>query len=80
MTQVPYYGMFSDLGNMYVHNIVVDAMKRKLYWLQIYQALVDLAASDPGMFGEATDTMVREIVYEKYEEMCLARDQSKETA
>ena len=79
MTQVPYYGMFSDEGNLAVNAIMQKAERDGSYWLEIYQALVNLAASDYEKFGEATDTMVREIAYEKYEQMCIARDNAKET-
>ena len=64
MTIEIYYGMFSDEGNMAVHNIVTNAKNEKLSWKQTYQALRDLADSNPDSFGEATDTMVREMVYD----------------
>ena len=59
-----YYGMFSDEGNMAVHTIVTNAKSQNLSWADTYQALRDLASSNPDSFGEATDTMVREIVYD----------------
>jgi hypothetical protein len=74
MTKVPYYGMFSDLGNLFVQAIVTNAENQKLSWLEIFQQLHNLAESDPEMFGEATDTMVREIVYEAYEKMAHSQD------
>jgi DNA-binding phage protein len=61
---VPYYGMFSDEGNMAVHGIVVVAKSAKLSWADIYKSLNDLARGNPDTLGEAMDTMVREIVYD----------------
>ena len=58
------YGMFSDEGNMAVHGIVIAAKNQKLNWKQTFQALRELADSNPDMFGEAMDTMVRECVYD----------------
>jgi hypothetical protein len=74
MTQVPYYGMFSDLGNGFVQDIVTNAQNQKLSWLEIFQQLHNLAQSDPEMFGEATDTMVRDMVYETYAKMAHSQD------
>ena len=62
MNQVEYYGMFTDAGNMAVHTIVQGAISNDLSWLEVYQCLVNLA-NNPD-FAEATDTMVREIVYD----------------
>ena len=58
------YGMFSDEGNMAVHGLVITAKNQKLTWDQTFQALRELADSNPDMFGEAMDTMVRECVYD----------------
>ena len=58
------YGMFSDEGNMAVHGLVTVAKNQKLSWKQTYQALRELADSNPDMFGEAMDTVVRECVYD----------------
>jgi hypothetical protein len=58
------YGMFSDEGNMAVHGIVTTAKNQNLSWKQTFQALRELADSNPDMFGEAMDTMVRECVYD----------------
>ena len=55
------YGMFTELGNAAVHAIVVAARENNLSWKQTYRAL--LVLSEDKAFGEATDTMVREIVY-----------------
>ena len=59
-----YYGMFSDEGNKAVHTIVTVAKSQNLSWKDTYQALCYLANSNPDMYGEATDTMVREYVYD----------------
>ena len=63
MTQ-KYFGMFSDEGNEAVQQIVERGLRENLPWLEVYQDLVRLADSDRDRFGEATDTMVRDIVYE----------------
>jgi hypothetical protein len=64
MSEVKYYGMFSDEGNQKVQEIVQRGLDLNLPWLEVYQDLVKLAESDRDRFGEATDTMVRDIVYE----------------
>ncbi len=56
------YAMFSELGNAAVHAIVVAARANNLTWAQVYRALHQLAEQEP--FGEAMDTMVREVVYD----------------
>ena len=61
-TQEIYYGMYTDAGNQAVHEIVKHALKNKQAWLTVYQELCRL--SEVKAFGEATDTMVREIVYD----------------
>jgi hypothetical protein len=61
-TKEIYYGMFTDAGNQAVHAIVEQARAKDMSWLEVYQELVRLA--DVEVFGEATDTMVREIVYD----------------
>jgi hypothetical protein len=61
-TQEIYYGMYTDAGNQAVHAIVEQARATNQAWLEVYQELVRLA--DVEVFGEATDTMVREIVYD----------------
>jgi hypothetical protein len=58
----PDYAMFTDLGNAAVHALVEAARANKMTWAQTYQALHDLAKYDE--FGEATDTAVREMVYD----------------
>jgi hypothetical protein len=61
-TKEIYYGMFSDAGNQAVHAIVEQARASNMAWLEVYQELCRLA--EVKAFGEATDTMVREIVYD----------------
>jgi len=57
-----YYGMFTDAGNAAVNSIVQGAISNDLAWLEVYQCLVNLAENPD--FAEATDTMVRELVYD----------------
>jgi hypothetical protein len=57
-----YYGMFTDAGNQAVHAIVENARANDFAWLEVYQELCRLA--EVKVFAEATDTMVREIVYD----------------
>lgn len=59
---VPDYAMFTELGNAAVHAIVVAARANELTWAQVHRALHQL--SDTDAFGEATDTAVREVVYD----------------
>jgi hypothetical protein len=58
---VPDYSMYSDIGNVAVHAIVVAARANSLTWAQTVRALRQLAEQDD--FGEAMDTAVRECVY-----------------
>ena len=60
----PYFGMFSDEGNLVVGFIVDYHRANKNDWPTVYKNLQDLAKSDPAKYGEAMDTMVREIVYD----------------
>ena len=57
-----HYGMFTNAGNVAVAQIVQTAKENKLSWLETYQMLVNL--STVSCFGEATDTEVRELVYD----------------
>lgn len=57
------YGMFTEIGNAVVHAIVVSAQANNMSWIQTYRALYQLAQED-SRFSEATDTMVREMVYD----------------
>lgn len=58
------YGMFSSEGNVAVSGIVEYAKMHNLSWSTVYQNLVDLAKFDRKKYGEATDTAVREMVYD----------------
>ena len=57
------YGMFTDAGNYAIHNILLDALENKMYWKQVYELLVELSKEEG--FEEATDTAVRERIYNK---------------
>ncbi len=59
-----YFGMFTDEGNHVVAFIVDYHRANNNSWPVVYQNLCDLAKSDPTKYGEATDTMVREMVYD----------------
>jgi len=59
-----YFGMFSDEGNNAVAFIVDYNMANNNDWPTVYQNLQDLAKSDPERYGEANDTVVRELVYD----------------
>lgn len=61
---IPDYGMFFDHGNLTVHGIVIAARQGQLNWTQVYAALASLASQYPDECGEATDTAVRECVYD----------------
>ena len=63
-TEQVYYGMFTDFGNDAVDAIVRTAKVLKLNWSQVVAELESLAERFPEDFGEATDTAVREYVYE----------------
>jgi stage III sporulation protein SpoIIIAA len=58
---VPDYAMYTELGNVAVHAVVVTAKANRLSWARTHDALRELAKQDA--FGEATDTAVREMVY-----------------
>jgi hypothetical protein len=59
-----YFGMFTDLGNHAVAFIVDYHRANNNPWSVVYQNLKDLAESDPKRYGEAMDTVVREMVYD----------------
>lgn len=60
----PDYQMFTDAGNEAVDAIVRSARILKSSWPQVHRELRSLAERFPEDFGEATDTAVRECVYE----------------
>ena len=61
----PYYGMYTDFGNDAIEAIVRTAKVLKLNWPQVLDELRILAQRFPEDFGEAMDTVVREMVYDK---------------
>lgn len=62
MFQVPHYAMFTEAGNFAVDMIVSFATKNNLSWDETYSMLEKL--SQQKGCEEATDTAVREYVYE----------------
>jgi len=56
------YGMFTDSGNAMVHGIVFTAKSTGLDWDQVIEILYDVSTLDG--FEEASDTAVREAVYD----------------
>ena len=58
------YGMFTEFGNDAVDAIVRSAKVLKLSWEQVDEELASLAKRYPNDFAEATDTAVRECVYD----------------
>jgi hypothetical protein len=61
---IPEYSMFSDKGNLAIHGIVLAARRDRLSWTEVRAALDRLARQLPDVYGEATDTAVRECVYD----------------
>jgi acetone carboxylase gamma subunit len=62
MIATQHYGMFTDAGNSAVDSIVEMARKHQLSWPTVRAMLSALAQDE--RFEEATDTAVREAVYE----------------
>jgi hypothetical protein len=60
----PRYSMYTGFGNEAVDKIVRNAKELNLTWPQVYAELQSLAKRFPEEFGEATDTAVRECVYD----------------
>jgi len=58
--ETPYYGMFTDEGNVAVHNIVTTAHLLDISWIEVLRMLEKL--SKVKGFEEASDTAVREEV------------------
>jgi hypothetical protein len=56
------YGMFTDAGNAMIHGIVVTSKMAGLDWDQVLEILHDISTLDG--VEEATDTAVRECVYD----------------
>jgi hypothetical protein len=62
---IPDYQMYTDKGNLAVHGIVIAARRQdRPTWSEVYAALSRLAREYPDECGEATDTAVRECVYD----------------
>lgn len=62
MISTQHYGMFTDAGNSAVDSIVEMARKHQLSWPAVRAMLSALALEEA--YEEATDTAVREAVYE----------------
>ena len=56
--------MYTDKGNLAIHVIVLAASRDRLSWTEVRSALERLARQLPDVYGEATDTAVRECVYD----------------
>ena len=56
------YGMYTDAGNSAVDSIVEMARKHQLSWHTVYDMLEAISLEEA--YEEATDTAVREAVYE----------------
>ena len=56
------FAMFTPEGNALIQGIVLTAQYKKMSWLEVYQMLVNVSQMEG--FGEATDTAVREMVYD----------------
>lgn len=56
------YGMFTDAGNHAVHTVVRRAQMLNMSWPHVLPALDELSQRPD--FAEATDTVVREMVFE----------------
>ena len=62
MIATQHYGMFTDAGNSAVDSIVEMARKHQLSWPTVRAMLSALALEEA--YDEASDTAVREAVYE----------------
>ena len=62
MIATQHYGMFTDAGNEAVNSIVEMARKYQLSWPTVHDMLAALALEEA--YDEASDTAVREAVYE----------------
>lgn len=58
---MPYYAMYTEIGNEAIDGLVRVAKALELEWNEVEKALNVLA--DNPKFSEATDTAVREAVY-----------------
>lgn len=57
------FAMFTEAGNQKVAEIVTRAKSKGWSWSRTQAELYVLADSDAQLYGEATDTAVREVVY-----------------
>jgi hypothetical protein len=57
------YGMYTEQGNNLVHNLVMTARRSGWDFDTVCRHLVLLSKAHPKDAGEATDTIVREVVY-----------------
>ena len=56
------YGMFTDAGNAVINSLVEMARKHQLSWHTVHDMLDAISLEEA--YEEATDTAVREAVYE----------------
>ena len=56
------YGMFTDAGNSVIGSLVEMARKHQLSWHTVHDMLEAISLEEA--YEEATDTAVREAVYE----------------
>ena len=58
------YGMFSPAGDAMIHGVVitVKTLGKKVEWRKVQNILYEVA-ENYSLYGEATDTAVREAVY-----------------
>ncbi len=58
------FGMFTERGETAIAGIVAYHRQYGSDWSTVLQNLSDLADYDPELYGEATDTVVKESVYQ----------------
>lgn len=58
------YAMYTEAGNQKIAEIVTMAKVKGWNWPRTLNELYVLADSDAQLYGEATDTAVRECVYD----------------
>jgi len=58
------FGMFTERGETAIAGIVAYHRQYGSDWSTVLQNLCDLADYDPELYGEATDTAVKESVYQ----------------
>ena len=63
MAQAPDYGMFTQRGNLRVHQLVERARREQRTWAWLYGQLCELGQREG--YEESTDTEVREIAYSR---------------